>query len=421
MVALPDSSVRRLHAFLRRHRRPLASLALHGRLRLAPGRGGRGRHRSHDGRSHRPPGRDHRRADRLLAVPRRPLRRDPPGPSRARQRSDAHLQSGDAHLLERVLPRGRPGPPPRRRDRPQPGLESTVGRGLRRLPRRPGRRRGHGVLASRRGFRRPVRPLPSRLHERDGEPGGPRERRGRPHGGRPRHELLRLPRRRGARPASGRVLDAEGRAPHRPERAHRDDLPRRGSPPGAPPSRAGRPLPPDPVPGVPRRPGRPAARRADDGDACPPRLGDAGPQRRSHARIRRRDRHLHQLLPRPDPDRRGRLDHAARLDEGGRHAGGVRRLPRVAPPRPCAPDPRRPERAGSRMRHLPSAWLHDRRDRSGRRPDPRERGEERELHDPPRLDRLGPGPNGWTGTSTVGCHGGTRYWTEGVPFRPGCS
>jgi predicted CxxxxCH...CXXCH cytochrome family protein len=32
-----------------------------------------------------------------------------------------------------------------------------------------------------------------------------------------------------------------------------------------------------------------------------------------------------------------------------------------------------------------------------------------------------PGPNGWTGTSTVGCHGGTRYWTEGVPFQPGCS
>jgi predicted CxxxxCH...CXXCH cytochrome family protein len=28
------------------------------------------------------------------------------------------------------------------------------------------------------------------------------------------------------------------------------------------------------------------------------------------------------------------------------------------------------------------------------------------------------GPNGWKGTS-IGCHGGTRYWTPGVPFT-GC-
>ena len=30
------------------------------------------------------------------------------------------------------------------------------------------------------------------------------------------------------------------------------------------------------------------------------------------------------------------------------------------------------------------------------------------------------GPNGWTGTSTVGCHGGTRYWTDAIPPVGGC-
>jgi predicted CxxxxCH...CXXCH cytochrome family protein len=30
------------------------------------------------------------------------------------------------------------------------------------------------------------------------------------------------------------------------------------------------------------------------------------------------------------------------------------------------------------------------------------------------------GPNGWTGTSVVGCHGGTRYWTDAVPPVGGC-
>lgn len=30
-----------------------------------------------------------------------------------------------------------------------------------------------------------------------------------------------------------------------------------------------------------------------------------------------------------------------------------------------------------------------------------------------------PGPNGWTGTSIVGCHGGTRYWNSGFP-NTGC-
>ena len=30
------------------------------------------------------------------------------------------------------------------------------------------------------------------------------------------------------------------------------------------------------------------------------------------------------------------------------------------------------------------------------------------------------GPNGWTGTSVVGCHGGTRYWIDAVPPIGGC-
>ena len=30
------------------------------------------------------------------------------------------------------------------------------------------------------------------------------------------------------------------------------------------------------------------------------------------------------------------------------------------------------------------------------------------------------GPNGWKGTSTVGCHGGTHYWSESVPSTGGC-
>lgn len=38
----------------------------------------------------------------------------------------------------------------------------------------------------------------------------------------------------------------------------------------------------------------------------------------------------------------------------------------------------------------------------------------------PDWDATAAGPNGWTGTSVVGCHGGTRYWKDAVPPTGGC-
>ena len=71
------------------------------------------------------------------------------------------------------------------------------------------------------------------------------------------------------------------------------------------------------------------------------------------------------------------------------------------------------------LQPLPPAGLRDRRRRSCGRSLPRERRRGHERRHPAGLVPHRPGPNGWTGTSTVGCHGGTRYWNSGFP-NTGC-
>ena len=81
---------------------------------------------------------------------------------------------------------------------------------------------------------------------------------------------------------------------------------------------------------VPRRAGEPPPRRPGARQRGVARVGNAGLGERRHPGLRFRDRHLHQLLPRADAATGRRKHHAAPVDQGGRHAGRLRDLPRLS-------------------------------------------------------------------------------------------